>query len=71
MKPAVAGAVIGLAAAWYGAAALQQFMFGIEARDPRALALVACALLTVAVLAAVAPARRAARVDPATALRAE
>jgi ABC-type lipoprotein release transport system permease subunit len=46
-------------------------MFGVEARDPRVLAAVIVALLGLTALAALAPARRAGRVDPTVALRAE
>lgn len=71
LRPALAGALAGLAAAWVLAGAIQRFMHGVEARDLIVLASVAAALLAVAALAALAPARRAGRVDPTVALRSE
>jgi ABC-type lipoprotein release transport system permease subunit len=46
-------------------------LFGVDARDPVTFAAVPALLTLVAVAAAWGPARRAARVDPVTALRAE
>lgn len=48
---------------------LSSLLFGIEARDPRTLGGVALAVTAVAIVAAWLPARRAAGVDPVTALR--
>jgi putative ABC transport system permease protein len=68
---AVVGVVIGLA----GALALTRFMqgvlYGVEPTDPLTFALVALGLLGIAVLASWLPARRAASVDPAVAIRYE
>jgi putative ABC transport system permease protein len=50
---------------------LAAFLVGVSPRDPRLLAASAIALLSVVAAAAIAPALRAARVDPITALRAE
>jgi predicted permease len=58
-----AGLLIGGAGAWYLSAAAKTFLFGLEARDPRAFG--------AAVIASTIPARRAASVDPTVALRAE
>lgn len=71
LRPALAGALGGLAVAWALGGAIQRFMHGVEARDPRVLALVVGALVLIAAAAALAPARRAARVNPSIALRAE
>jgi putative ABC transport system permease protein len=48
--------------------AIEPMLFGVRARDPRVYAAVVSVLATVACMI---PARRAARVDPAVALRAE
>jgi ABC-type antimicrobial peptide transport system permease subunit len=50
---------------------LSALLFGVGAADPVALAAGVAALAAAALLASWVPARRAARVDPAVALRAE
>ena len=50
---------------------LKSFLFGVDAADPVTLGAAALALIGVSALASWIPARRAARVDPAGALRAE
>ena len=50
---------------------LESQLFGVEPADPVALGATAALVLAVAVLASLAPALRAARVDPAVALRQE
>jgi predicted permease len=66
---------IGLAVGLIGALAMGQLMagllFGVSALDPRALLGVIVLLLVVTLLACWLPARRAAKVDPMTALRCE
>jgi ABC-type antimicrobial peptide transport system permease subunit len=63
----------GVAAGLLGALALGQALrtqlFGVLAADPLTLVSTALALVAAAALAMIAPARRAARVDPATMLR--
>jgi putative ABC transport system permease protein len=46
-------------------------MFGLSATDPLTYASVAVLLIVVAIVASLLPARRASRIDPMTALRAE
>ena len=62
---------IGLAGSIVTARLLSKFLFGIEASDPLTYALVSTLLLAIALLASFIPSRRAMRVDPLTALRAE
>jgi ABC-type antimicrobial peptide transport system permease subunit len=50
---------------------LARFLFGVHALDPAAFAGTGAVLLLVAVLAAWVPARRATRVDPVRALKAD
>lgn len=65
------GVVAGIAGAALLTRALRGVLYGVTAADPVSFALAAAALTGVALLAAWLPARRAARVDPAVALRAE
>ena len=66
---AIAGLVAGLGGAVAAARALTTLLFGVTSTDPITFASVAGALTLVALLASYIPARRAARVDPMTALR--
>lgn len=65
------GLGIGLAGAFAVSRVMDSLLFGISGRDPVTLVAVAVVLATVAVVACVAPAWRAARVDPMVALRYE
>ena len=49
--------------------AMSQLLFGVRALDPITFAAAASALVIVSIVASYLPARRAAMVDPATALR--
>lgn len=66
-----AGVVIGLAGAFAATKVLSAFLFGVRATDPVTFAGVAALLLAVAFIASYIPSRRALRVDPITALRAD
>jgi putative ABC transport system permease protein len=67
--------VIGLSVGLTGAVALSgvlgSLLYEVKPRDPWTFAVVTIVLLTVALAAAFIPARRASRVDPVAALRAE
>jgi ABC-type antimicrobial peptide transport system permease subunit len=67
--------VVGLFVGLAGAAALEQlvraFLFDARAHDPAVYGAVVIVLLVTGFVAAFGPARRAARVDPLEALRAE
>ena len=62
---------IGLAGALFATRVLDSLLFGVTAGDPLTFAAVSAALVTVLLLAAYLPARRATRVDPMVALRTE
>jgi len=65
------GVLVGIPAALAASSALASLLFGVTARDPIVFAQAALVLLVSAVLAAVVPARRAASIDPARALRSD
>jgi putative ABC transport system permease protein len=65
------GIVVGLIGAMLLSHLVRGFLYGVGAWDPLTFAAVALVLLTVALAATVVPARRAARVDPMIAMRAE
>jgi predicted permease len=71
LATAVAGAVVGLVGAVALGGLMRTLVFGIAPRDLVSLSLATGTLLVVAALASYLPARRAARVDPAVALRSE
>ena len=70
-KLAAAGLVLGLALALLAGRALEGLLFGVTPRDPLILALVTGAVAIATLAACYIPGRRAARVDPMIALRAE
>lgn len=70
-RVALAGIVVGLAAAVALGRFIESMLFDVTALDLPSLLTAAAMLLGVGVLAAIVPAWRAARVDPAVSLRAE
>ena len=71
MLLALLGAALGLAAAAGASRLVQGLLYGVDPLDPLAFGAVPLVLMGVAALAVYLPARRAASVDPAKALRAE
>jgi putative ABC transport system permease protein len=69
--PVVAGIAVGLTAAFLLTPLLATQIFGVTPRDPIAFTAAAFVLGAVAMAAALFPARRALRIDPAVALRQE
>ena len=67
----VPGVAIGVAGALVVTRVLDRLLFGVKPNDPATLITVAALLAGVALVAALIPARRAARVDPLIGLRAE
>jgi putative ABC transport system permease protein len=65
------GLALGLAGAWGLAHFVQRFLFEVQPHDRVVYGAVAAVLLAAGLVAALIPARRAARVDPIVALRAE
>ena len=71
MRLVMTGVVLGLAAALALSRVVRSLLFEVSATDPSTFLAVALTLLLAAAAACWLPARRAARVDPMTALRAE
>jgi putative ABC transport system permease protein len=71
MKLTVLGVFLGLAGAVAASRLIRHLLFGVSATDPLTFATIPFLLVVIAVLACLIPARRAAKVDPMVALRAE
>ena len=65
----VVGLGLGFGAAWWLGRYVQSQLYGVTPADPATIALAAAALMSVGVVAALVPARRASRVSPMAALR--
>ena len=65
------GVLLGIAGALASDRLVRGLLFGVSATDVTVLAAVAALLAVVAIVAALGPARRASRVDPLRAIRAE
>jgi predicted permease len=68
---AAVGLAIGVPAALIASQLVKSFLFETQPNDPGTLALAGVVLLSAAILAGLAPARRASRIDPLAALRHE
>ncbi len=66
---AVAGAALGAAASWAASRWAESLVFGVSPRSPSTMAMAVAAVVGIAILAALVPARRAARLDPVQRLR--
>ena len=71
LQLAAIGMTIGVGASWALARSLSGLLFGVTATDPVTFLGMLLVLATVATLAGYLPARRASRIDPLVALRAE
>lgn len=71
LRPALTGTLAGLGAAVALAHVLRSLLFGVATTDALTFACVPLLLLSIAALACIVPAVRAARLDPASALRTE
>jgi len=71
LRPVLVGLIAGLFVAAAIGRALRSLLYGIAPTDPVSFGIVATILLTTALLACYLPARRAAKLDPTTALRHE
>jgi predicted permease len=71
LRLVVVGVAIGLGAALLLGRVVERLLFGVRGTDPSTVVLSAALLLTVGVLAAYGPARRAARVNPLASVRHE
>jgi ABC-type antimicrobial peptide transport system permease subunit len=68
---ALAGVALGLPVAFLLSRVLESQLFEVSPADPLAYVVVSVLLLAIAAVAALIPARRAARIDPLSALRTE
>lgn len=69
LKLTMAGVAVGLVFAWFGSAAVEQFLFETTSGDVTIYLVMASSVLLVGCAAAYLPARRAAAVDPIGALK--
>ena len=70
LRPVLPGALAGTVAALWAGPLLESVLFRVHARDPLSIVAALVLLIAAAAAACLLPARRASRIDPATALRA-
>jgi len=71
LRMGLMGIGVGVVGALLATRVLEDLLFGVKANDPATFAVVCVMLLGVLLVAAYMPARRATRVDPLVALRAD
>jgi ABC-type antimicrobial peptide transport system permease subunit len=71
VRLALLGGAVGIVAALAFGRSLESMLYGVSTTDPAALVAMAGLFIAIAALASWLPARRAARVDPMSALRAD
>jgi predicted permease len=71
MARVLVGVTCGLLGAWWLARWMESLLFGVRPHDPATFSGVAAVLVLASLAAVLGPARRAMRIDPSTALRAE
>lgn len=71
IRLAAIGVVLGAALAWAGVRSIEGLLFGVGAADPLTIAAVCLLLFATSLLACWVPARRAASIEPVSALRQE
>jgi ABC-type antimicrobial peptide transport system permease subunit len=71
LRLALIGVIVGGVCALAVTRFLQSLLFGVSAADPRTFIAVSVLMFAVAVVAALVPAQRAAKIDPMEALRYE
>jgi predicted permease len=71
LRPVLGGLAVGLVAAGLAGRFMSSLLFGVSAADPLAFITVSVLILTVAAVATYVPVRRAMRIAPVAALRAE
>jgi len=71
LLPVAIGMIVGLGIAWGATKFIASQLYGLEPRNPSTMVAAAGLIVAVAIIATLLPARRAAQVDPMTALRHE